>query len=35
MSFPTVYYITQFIPPWYKAGYAMCMCVISGACVYR
>ena len=35
MSFPTVYYITQVIPPCYTAGYAMCVCVSFGACVYR
>ena len=29
MSFPTVYYITQVIPPCYSAGYAMCVCVSS------
>ena len=35
MSFPTVYYITQVIPSCYSAGYAMCVCVSFGACVYR
>ena len=35
MSFPTVYYITQVIPPCYTAGYAMCVCVSFSACVYR
>ena len=35
MSFPTVYYITQVIPSCYSAGYAMCVCVNFGACVYR
>ena len=35
MSFPTVYYITQVIPSCYTAGYAMCVCVSFGACVYR
>ena len=34
MSFPTVYYITQVIPPCYSAGNAMCVCVSFGACVY-
>ena len=28
-------YITQVIPPCYTAGYAMCVCVSFGACVYR
>ena len=32
MSFPTVYYITQVIPPCYSAGNAVC--VSFGACVY-
>ena len=35
MSLPTVYYITQVIPPCYSAGYAMCVCVSFRACVYR
>ena len=35
MSFPTVNYITQVIPSCYSAGYAMCVCVSFGACVYR
>ena len=35
MSFPTVYYITKVIPSCYSAGYAMCVCVSFGACVYR
>ena len=33
MSFPTVYYITQVIPPCYSAGYTMCVCVRFSACV--
>ena len=35
MSFPTVYYIPHVIPSCYSAGYAMCVCVSFGACVYR
>ena len=34
MSFPTVYYITQVIPPCYSAVYEMCVCVSRFEPVY-